>query len=81
MTLPSFVPWYPAPGQFPAPQPERPALVSVEEAERLLKQHADPGALTELLTSALRQHALRLNPPTPPQAHPATAPRARHAHD
>lgn len=81
MTLPFFVLLYPPPGQSPAPEPKRPEPVSVEDAERLLTRHAAPGALTELLTSAPRQHALRLNPPTPPQANSAAAPQARHAHD
>lgn len=39
-----------------------------------------PDSLTELLTSAQRQHALRLNPPTPQQLASATS-RARQAHD
>lgn len=39
----------------------------------------DANPLAELLASAPRQHALRLNPPTPKPA--AAAPQARHAHD
>lgn len=81
MPLPSFAPLYLPSGQSPTQEPKRPTPVSVEDAERLLIQRADPGTLTELLASAPRQHALRLNPPTPPQAPPAAAPRARHAHD
>jgi hypothetical protein len=42
---------------------------------------AAPTALTELLISAPRQHALRLNPPRQPHANPTPAPQARHAHD
>lgn len=43
-------------------------------------QTSPPDSLTELLTSAQRQHALRLNPPPPPQLASATS-RARQAHD
>lgn len=57
------------------------ALASKAVATGTTHASAAPTALTELLISAPRQHALRLNPPRQPQANPSNAPRARHAHD
>lgn len=81
MTLPLFIPLFPASGPTSAQASKRPSPVALADPVPAFAQPAAPCALTELLTSAPRQHALRLNPPTPPQAQPTAAPQARHAHD
>lgn len=82
MTLPLLPPpLHPGPELASNQEPKRQAPVSDADAKQPLTQHTASIGLTELLASAPRQHALRLNPPTPTQAQPTAASQARHAHD